>query len=107
MIDTKTPQLHLDIIIEKQDSEFVAHCLQMDIVSSAITEEIAVQEMVDLISAQVEFAIKHDNLEYLFKPAPAETWQKLARIFNSKNPRCKPMTDSKENMSWESYFCYA
>lgn len=69
------PKLHLDIMITREEGYWLAHCLQLDIVTTAETLEKVKTDMIDLIVAQVSYAFEHDNLDNLFLSAPAEVWK--------------------------------
>ena len=66
-----------NILIKKTDEEYVAHCLELDIVTTSKDFNQARQDIFDLIQAQVDYAFSNDNLNYLFRPAPAEVWQEF------------------------------
>ena len=68
-----------NILIKKEDNLFVAHCLELDIVAVGETLAAAEQEIVSLISAQIDYAFSNDNIDYLFHPAPSEAWQEFYR----------------------------
>lgn len=98
---------HLDILVEMEDSNYVAHCLQLDIVAVGATTEEVIRDINDLIHAQIEFALEHDNLENLFKPAPPEVWEKLWRVKMLEAPSCERTNFSVHNRHNEADFCYA
>ena len=67
-------EIRLDILIKKEKDYFLAHCLQFDIVTTADTLEEVRKDIIDLCRAHIEFSHEHDNLDYLFSPAPKEVW---------------------------------
>lgn len=67
-------EIRLDILIKKEDDYFLAHCLQFDIVTTADTLEEVRKGILDLCHAHIGFSHEHDNLDYLFSPAPKEVW---------------------------------
>jgi len=67
-------EIRLDILIKKEEDFFLAHCLQFDIVTTADTLEEVRKDIIDLCRAHIEFSYEHDNLDYLFSPAPKEVW---------------------------------
>ncbi len=73
------PSIKLNVLVYNEGNEWVAHCLQMDIVATGTSEKEVAENIFDLIRAQVVFAIDNDNLGYIFKPAPPEEWDKLAK----------------------------
>ncbi len=68
-----------NVLVKEEDDMWVAHCLELDVVATSDTEEGAVTDIADLIRAQVSYAISHDNLEYLYHPAPSEVWEEFLR----------------------------
>ena len=66
-----------NILIKKEDEMWMAHCLELDIVSVAETKEAVVAELKDLIIAQIEYAFQNDNLDNLYKAAPASVWKEF------------------------------
>ncbi|MCL5105538.1 MAG: HigA family addiction module antitoxin [Armatimonadetes bacterium] len=88
---TRQTPFHLDILVEESDGGYAAHCLQLDLVSVGSTEESAVSALMDLIRAQLDFAVEHGNIENILKPAPQELWVKLLRRYSGE-PKCKRLT---------------
>lgn len=70
----KIPNIRLDILIKKEDDHYLAHCLQFDIVTTDETIFGVQKAINDLCIAHIQFSTKHDNVEYLFHPAPPEVW---------------------------------
>ena len=73
------PKLHLDIVITQEEDYWLAHCLQLDIVTTAETLERVKSDILDLIGVQISYAFEHNNLDNLFFPAPAEVWKKFTQ----------------------------
>ena len=73
----KTWPLHLDVLIEKQEDVFIAHCLQFDVITEGNTIDEAEEMIADAIFEYVTFALENNLTNFLFKPAPPESWQKL------------------------------
>jgi len=71
-------ELILHVLVSKTATGYEAHCLQMDIVTEARSVEQALNDVCDLIRAQYQYGRDRHDLESVFVPAPAETWQKLA-----------------------------
>jgi hypothetical protein len=77
------PSIKLNVLIYQDSGEWIAHCLQMDLVSTGINEKDVENDIINLIKAQVIFAIENNNMDYIFKAAPADEWTKL-----EKSKRC-------------------
>ena len=73
----KQKLFHLDVLIEKQEDCYTAHCLQLDLITDGRTKAEAEAMIVDAISEQITFAIEHNLIDYLFQPAAPEEWRKL------------------------------
>lgn len=69
----KTVSLH--VLISEEDKEWVAHCLEFDIVATAKDFTSVKKDILDLIKAHIGYAIENNNMAYLFKPAPPEVWK--------------------------------
>ncbi len=86
-----------NILIKKEDGLFVSHCLELDIVAVGETLAAAEQEIVSLISAQIDYAFSNDNIDHLFHPAPSEAWQEFYRCKKQveKKYKIKPLFKNK------------
>jgi hypothetical protein len=78
LFNRRHPSIKLNVLIYQEGNEWIAHCLQMDLVAASKSEREAEKDVIDLIKAQVIYAIENDNLGYIFRQAPAEEWAKLA-----------------------------
>jgi len=72
------PIIHMDVVCYKEDDLFVAHCLQLDLVTTATTVHQACINMEDVIKAHITYALNNNNLKNIFKPAPPEIWQLMS-----------------------------
>ena len=77
--------IKLNILIYEEDGEWVAHCLQMDIVTTNDSEDSVKEDIIDLIKFHIICAIENDNVGYIFKMAPPEEWEKYLQ---SQNQNC-------------------
>lgn len=75
---------------------WVCHCLELDVVACGDSPDDAELAMPELIEAQIEFAKKHDSLEYVFRPAPAEIWSKLAHCLMDSEIEIKKFREKGE-----------
>ena len=66
-----------NVIVKKEADQYLAHCLELDIVATAGTEKDVLANMVDLLAAQVDYAFSNDNLDNLFRPAPRGVWEEF------------------------------
>jgi hypoxanthine phosphoribosyltransferase len=76
-----------NILIKKVDKEFIAHCLELDIVATGKTLIRVKKDITDLILTQVDYAFSNDNLGHLYRPAPADIWQEFYACKNQSEER--------------------
>ena len=95
MENIKETSFSTNILIKEEDGVFVAHCLELDIVAVGETLDQARKDIVDLVSAQIDYAFANDNIQNLFYPAPPEIWD---QFFS-----CKEQTENnyKINLQYE------
>jgi len=77
-----------NILIKKVDGMFIAHCLELDIVSTGDNLSQVRKDIMDLVNAQVSYAFANDNLDYLYHSAPQEAWEeffKCKKYIEAKN----------------------
>ena len=89
----------VNILLKREEDTYVAHCLELDIMGTANTLEQVKRDMVDLISAQVDYAFANNNLDNLFRPAPPSVWREfyLARELDSMKHRIKSSFSSPDS----------
>jgi len=69
-----------------QEGEFwFAHCLELDIVAEGRDPDEAVNAVIDLCDFQIATAQGNNDLESIFRPAPAKYWN----LFYSATRRSK------------------
>jgi hypothetical protein len=71
--------LVLHVTVRMAGTRVEVHCLELDIVTGALTREEALNNIVDLVRVQFAVARERNNLDNLFFPAPPEYWRSLAR----------------------------
>lgn len=71
------PDFWFDVLLAPNEPEggWAAHCLQLDLVEVGPTPDDARASMRAVIRAHVGYALAADNLEYMFRPAPAGVWR--------------------------------
>jgi len=67
----------VNIFIKKEADEFVAHCLELDLVATARTDKQVRSDIIDIVMAHIDYALYNDNLENMFHPAPKEIWEEF------------------------------
>ena len=69
--------IKLNVVIYRDDEEWVARCLQIDMAARDKTREGVERDILGMIMDKVESAIKVDRLSEVFVSAPAEEWKRL------------------------------
>ena len=59
----------LRVVFYKEGAEWVAHCLEFDLMGDGPTKKDATDQLVEAISLQVEASLLSKNLVNLFRPA--------------------------------------
>ena len=67
----------VNIIAQKENGLYIAHCLELDIVAVNPDLPEVRKEIAELIQAQINYAIENNNLENLYFPAPKEVWREF------------------------------
>lgn len=101
----RKPSFDLHVLIHEENGVWVAHCLEMDIVTAHKEQSTVENDIIDLIRAQIESAIEHGNMENIFKPAPSEDWAKLYSASKACNHRKLKKPDKFPIKGVE--FCFA
>jgi hypothetical protein len=104
------------ILIKKEDDLWVAHCLELDLVSASPSKEEVEKDIISIINEQVRYCITNDNMENLFRDAPQEVWDEFNACKQETKPRQKQYTPHKRhtpsisfitNNCWSPTNCYA
>ncbi len=72
MAQAPHPAFNLDVLLYREDGQWLAHCLQLDLVEAGSTPEQAETAPADVIRAHIEYALADDDMQHLFHPAPPE-----------------------------------
>lgn len=80
----KTEIFTFKVIVTKDidDNVYLAHCLELDLVTSSSDIDKVVLEMSDIIAVHLQYCLENDNLTYMFRPAPISEWE---LFFNCKD----------------------
>ncbi len=57
-----------------EDGQFIAHCLELDVIGSDASVEGAIEQMMEAVETQVD--VHRREYTQLFFPAPPAVWQK-------------------------------
>ncbi len=71
----KRLRVPLRIVFYQEDGEWVAHCLEFDLVGAADNREDAMSLLSEAVGIQAEESFKSGNLRNLFSPADSKYFQ--------------------------------
>ena len=101
MADTMT-RLSFRATVAREGGDWVAHCLDLDLVATGPTAEVAMDELAGAVEVQLWYARAQDNFEYLFRPAPAEAWERFGEILKVPHHTIlRQINDTDEGVSLE------
>lgn len=84
-------KLDLRGIVYREGDQWFAHCLELDIVAEGKSPSAALADVVDLCNFQIEAAIDNNDLESVFRPAPAKFWNLyFSQTRKSRMPKIPP-----------------
>jgi hypothetical protein len=79
-------QQTLRAVLYREEGKWVAHCLDVDIVATGPTRDHAAKELVEAVTAQIDYVRDHQNHAHLYRSAPLEVWQRLAEAIQGGLP---------------------
>ena len=89
------PELKIDLraVTYREGSDWIAHCLELDIVAEGKTPMEALRNLRDLCQLQVRVAMEEGDISSVFRAAPPEIWKmySLGDELDSPKPT-KPVT---------------
>ena len=74
----KPLRVPLHVVFYPEDEEWIAHCLEFDLLGSGLTKQDAVESLAEAIRLQVDESIRHDSPRNLFSPADGEFFEMFA-----------------------------
>jgi predicted RNase H-like HicB family nuclease len=74
----KTLRIPLRVVFYREEGQWIAHCLEFDLIGSGETREEAIGQLTAATQIQVEESLKHDNPRNLFFPAESQFFQMFA-----------------------------
>lgn len=78
--------LKFRILIKKEEDLWVAHCLELDLVTASPSKKEVEKDIIGIVKEQVRYCIANDNMRNLFRDAPKEVWDE----FRACEERIKP-----------------
>lgn len=92
----KTLRISLRVVFYKDGANWVAHCLEFDLVGDGKTTKAALKSLAKAIFIQAEDSLKHQNPANLFSPADSKIFQMFAAGKNIAAGELKIKTESIE-----------
>jgi hypothetical protein len=89
---TTSKQLSFNVLVEKIDDAYVAHCLETGLVATSLDRQDVQAKMNKMIVRTVEFALKHNRLSDIFQPAPEEVFKKWREAKCLPSKSANPVT---------------
>ena len=80
----KTEVFHFKAVVEKDEDNWVARCLELDLVVVADSPGFAALYLSDVIHCQLEYSFQNDNLEHFYFPSEMCEWKKF--LCREKSP---------------------
>src|SRR5438445_2162924 len=78
----KALRIPLRVVFYKEEGDWVAHCLEFDLIGDGPTKEDALKDLSQAIAIQVEASLEHNNPANLFTSAD---WKYHARFAAGKD----------------------
>ena len=74
----ETLRIPLRVVFYEEDGDWVAHCLEFDLVGVAPDKQAAMKLLSEAVCIQIAESQKSQNLKSLFRPADSEVFHKFA-----------------------------
>src|SRR5688572_18379668 len=71
-------RIPLRIVFYKEGADWVAHCLEFDLMGDGATRKEALDQLGEAIGLQVKASLQHNNPKNLFSPADGKYFQMFA-----------------------------
>jgi predicted RNase H-like HicB family nuclease len=62
-------RIPLRVVFYREGGEWVAHCLEFDLLGAGSTKESAIEQLGEAVSLQIAASVEHNNPANLFSPA--------------------------------------
>ena len=82
------------ILIKREDDLWIAHCLELDLVAAAPTEQQVEKDIVTAIIGQVRYCLANDNMDYLwitYFEAPQRKYGKNTALVSRQEELRRPL----------------
>jgi len=91
----------INVIIEKEEDIYAAHCLEFDIVAEGKTKKESIENILISIKNHIDFCLEMGNIDKIVNPAPKIYWNKLKyykrmdKFKTLKYPKSIPFKETK------------
>ncbi len=75
---------------DNESGQWIAHCLEMDVVAAGETAESALSELMALCDVQILACLDDDDIAGIFRSAPPEVWALFAKASMVASPSQVP-----------------
>lgn len=71
-------RLPIRVVFYKEESDWIAHCLEFNLIGDGSTKQEAIDELCEAISLQIQATIEFNNPANLFRPADGKFFEMFA-----------------------------
>ena len=71
-------RIPLRVVFYKEAGDWIAHCLEFDLVGDGPTKAKALKTLNEAIRIQVAYSVEHENIDNLFSPAEGRYFRMFA-----------------------------
>ena len=106
----ETIRMTFNVLVKPEYDKWSAHCLELDIVAVADSEAQAIDDLRDLIAAQLEHALENDNMHNFYHAAPKRYWeeyQACTERLELQRDKVDDITDSGWQVNTLARLCHA
>ncbi len=96
--------IRLTCIIYREDGEWVARCLDFNLVATSTRKIDVIKDLKDLIISQIQFTAENNNWTYLFHPAAKEEWDRFVKLKRQCQHERTKLTSSSLNSTMDLCF---
>lgn len=90
----KKLRVPLRVVFYKDEPNWIAHCLEFDLMGDGATQKEAAERLSNAIAMQLEATLDYKNLENLFKPADAKYFLMFAAGKDTAKAELRMQIDS-------------
>jgi hypothetical protein len=77
-MNSQSQRIPLRVVFYKEEEDWIAHCLEFDLMGDGPTKVEALETLNEAIRIQVKYSFEHQNIDNLFSPADGEYFRMFA-----------------------------